>query len=391
MAQWMIGESYLHQKKYHDAIRAYLRGEGLYDFPKWQAVSLLQAGKCYEALGQWREAAIVCSAFAGASRDKTRRRGFAASACRTKTDNCVSKKLAKQFAFRSGERTTEMTKRPRNQWWTAAVLVALGGVACGTAPLLGQTPSDSSAEATAVAVNEPVTPVVEQNPIPTKNLLQVIRDGGPLMMPIGICSFALLVFVFERTIALRRGRVIPRPFVRRFLEQIREGQLDRDAAAELCENNGSPVAAVFAAAVNKWGRPAVEVEQAIIDEGERVTNGLRRYLRLFNGISTISPLLGLLGTVLGMIRAFNAIATADAMGRPELLAAGISQALLTTAAGLTVAIPALIAYLFFVGRVDRLIIDIDALGQQLVGLISAGARPRETTQSSKTKSRTKAA
>lgn len=223
----------------------------------------------------------------------------------------------------------------------------------------------------------PARPVVHDNPIPTKNLLQVIRDGGALMLPIGICSFVLCVFVFERAIALRRGRVIPGPFVNRFLEQVGEGQLDRQSAQELCEANGSAAAEVFAAAVNKWGRPSVEVEQAIIDAGERVTNGLRRHLRLFNGISTISPLLGLLGTVLGMIRAFNSIATADAMGRPELLAGGISQALLTTAAGLTVAIPALIAYLFFVGRVDRLVMDLDARGQQLVGLISAEARSRD--------------
>lgn len=225
-----------------------------------------------------------------------------------------------------------------------------------------------------LASAEVAVPLIEENPIPTKNLLQVIRDGGPLMMPIGVCSFVLLVFVFERSISLRRGRVIPGPFVRRFIEQLRENQISGDEALELCEKNRSPVSEVFAAAVNKWGKPSVEVEQAIIDAGERVTNGLRRYLRLLNGIATISPLLGLLGTVLGMIRAFNAIATADAMGRPEMLAAGISQALLTTAAGLTVAIPALIAYLFFVGRVDRLIIDIDALGQQVVGLISAEAR-----------------
>lgn len=236
------------------------------------------------------------------------------------------------------------------------------------------------------------TPLVSENPIPTKNLLGVIRDGGPLMMPIAFCSFILLVFVFERAVSLRRGRVIPGPFVRRFLDQLREEQLDRDAALQLCQKNRSPVAEVFAAAVAKWGRPSVEVEQAIIDAGERVTNGLRRYLRLFNGISTICPLLGLLGTVLGMIRAFNAIATADAMGRPEMLAAGISQALLTTAAGLSVAIPALIAYLFFVGRVDRLIIDIDALGQRVANLISADARPKEpTTGSSKSKRREKAA
>lgn len=249
----------------------------------------------------------------------------------------------------------------------------------------GQTTADGAAPSSLA------TPAVEQVAIPTKNLLQVIRDGGPLMLPIGVCSFILLVFVFERTIALRRGRVIPRPFVRRFLEQIAEGQLDRKSAAQLCEENGSPVAEVFAAAVNKWGRPSVEVEQAIIDAGERMTNGLRAYIRLFNGISTICPLLGLLGTVLGMISAFNAIATAAAMGRPELLAGGISQALLTTAAGLTVAIPALIAYLFFVGRVDKLVIEIDSLGQQLVSLIAGDARPREASGAGTRSSGNKAA
>ena len=228
--------------------------------------------------------------------------------------------------------------------------------------------------------------------IPTKNLLQVIRDGGLLMIPIGICSFLLCVFLFERAISLRRGRIIPRPFVKRFLQQLREGQLDRHEALRLCEENRSPVADVFAAAVKKWGRPPVEVEQAIIDTGERVANGLRRYLRLFNGISTISPLLGLLGTVVGMIVAFNAIATADAMGRPGLLAAGISQALLTTAAGLTVAIPALITYLFFVSRVDCLVIAIDALAQEVVGLISADSRPAQAaTKPAKSQQRGKAA
>lgn len=216
-------------------------------------------------------------------------------------------------------------------------------------------------------------PLANEDPIPTKNLLQVIKDGGPLMIPIGGCSFVLFVFIFERSIALRRGRVIPRPFVKRFMEQLRNKQLQREEALQLCEQNKSPVAEVFAAAARKWGRPSVELEQAIIDAGERVTHDLRRYIRLFNGISTLTPLLGLLGTVLGMIAAFNAIATADAMGRPELLASGISEALLTTAAGLCVAIPALSAYLFFVGRVDRLIIELDALGQQVVDLISADA------------------
>ena len=104
-----------------------------------------------------------------------------------------------------------------------------------------------------------------------------------------------MVFVFERAVSLRHGRVIPRPFVRRFLEQLREGKLSAEEAVARCEENRSPVAEVFGAAARKWGRSSVEVEQAIIDTGERVSNELRRHLRLLNGISTVSPLLGLLG------------------------------------------------------------------------------------------------
>jgi biopolymer transport protein ExbB len=213
--------------------------------------------------------------------------------------------------------------------------------------------------------------------IPTKNMLSAFHDGGPLMYPIAGCSFALMVFVFERFIALRRGRVIPRPFVRRFLEQLRDGQLDREKALKLCQENKSPVAQVFAAAVKKWGRTSVEVEQAILDAGERANNHLRNHLRLMNGISQVSPLLGLLGTVLGMIVSFNGIsASTGGEGQREMLAGGIAQALITTAAGMLVAIPALTAYLFFVGRVDSLITEIDALGQQVVELIAGDADGR---------------
>jgi len=250
--------------------------------------------------------------------------------------------------------------------------------------LLVATAALAQEAAEGVPPGDVAAPVAEKDPIQVTSLMEMILAGGPMMLPIFAGSAVLLVFVFERAVALRRRRVIPKPFVKRFLHQLREGQLDRDAALELCEANRSPVSEVFAAAVRKWGRPAVEVEQAVLDSGERITNGLRRYLRVINGVATVSPLLGLLGTVWGMIQSFNAIATANAMGRPELLAGGISQALLTTAAGLVVAIPALIFYMFFVGRVDRLIIEIDAVGQELVGLISAEGleeltRPRKST------------
>lgn len=277
----------------------------------------------------------------------------------------------------------------RNRWLSFCLFTLL--LACAPEHD-GNVPCTLTAAENNAAAPDVAAPVIQQGSISTKNLLSIMREGGVLMYPIGFCSVLLLVFVFERLISLRRARVVPRPFVTRFLEQVREGHLTRDSALELCEQNHTPVAAVFAAAVKKWGRPAVEVEQAILDEGERVANTLRRYLRLFNGISTLGPLLGLLGTVFGMISAFNAIAHVEALGRPEMLASGIGQALLTTAAGLCVAIPALIAQLYFSGRVDRLIMDLDALGQELVGLISSEARAREAEDDlSRRKPRSKAA
>lgn len=222
------------------------------------------------------------------------------------------------------------------------------------------------------------------------NIISVIREGGVLMIPIMLCSIVLLVFVFERALYLRRGRVIPRPFVRGVIEQLEQQQLEKDDAIALCDENGSPIADLFSGALKKWGRPAVEVEQAILDSSERVTAGLRKYLRLFNAISNLSPLLGLLGTVLGMIEAFNSIAAADALGRPEMLASGIGAALLTTAAGLCVAIPAYAAYAFFVGRTDQLILEMDSYAQNLVDAISAEAL-QESSGRGRSRSRRSAA
>lgn len=267
---------------------------------------------------------------------------------------------------------------------TAAVVFS-GSLLAGATSLA----QEAATAVNAASASASGAPAADAGAIPTKNLFQAFVDGGPLMYPIAICSFVLLIFVFERFINLRRGHVIPSPFVKRFLEQLKSGQLDREKALLLCEENRSSVAIVFAAAVKKWGRTSVEVEQAILDSGERVTNHLRRHLRLLNGISQVSPLLGLLGTVLGMITSFNGISAAGA-GQREMLAGGIAQSLLTTAAGMAVAIPALIAYLYFVGRVDQLITEIDSLGQKIVEMISADALDREG-QSRAAKAKAKAA
>lgn len=198
-----------------------------------------------------------------------------------------------------------------------------------------------------------------------------IAQGGWLMIPLGVCSLIVLTLSFERLIALRRGRVIPRPFVRRFTECVEDGQLSYDEATELCEQFDCPVAEVFRAAVRRWGRPMFEVEQAVMDAGDRVGDGLKRFLRVFHAISNVAPLLGLLGTVLGMIEAFETISGSESLGRPETLASGISVALMTTAGGLSVAIPAYLAYMYFSSKSDNYLNEIDRLCQRVVDTISA--------------------
>jgi len=266
-------------------------------------------------------------------------------------------------------RWTETIRGPLTRpWWAATA----GGISVCWASLL------TAAESAAAAETPGATA--------TRSLWDLLWAGGPLLLPILVCSFVLLLVVFERTFSLRRSRVLPGLFVERFLLQVGEGAIDRNEALSRCQQNHSHIAGVFAAALRKWGKPAVEVEQAVLDEGERASNSMRRYLRVINGVATVCPLMGLLGTVWGMMEAFEAIAGSSAMGRPELLAGGIGAALLSTAAGLTVAIPALILYLWFVGRVDMLVMEIDRRGQELVHLISAEAlEERRGTRSGKSK------
>jgi biopolymer transport protein ExbB len=240
--------------------------------------------------------------------------------------------------------------------------------------------TDATREPLRVATVPTAANAAEAEPqklIPTGNLLSTIRDGGLLMVPLLGCSFALAVFGIERAVNLRTAAVVPTIFAERLISQLQDGSLSRGAALDACDENGSPVARVFAAALRRWGRPAVEIEQAAIDAGERELNRLRRYRRVFNGVATISPLLGLLGTVFGLIRSFNEVAAAGAMGRPDLLAGGFGEALITTAMGLLVAIPAMILHSYFTSRVDRLAMRLDEACQQVIDEISQESQQAE--------------
>jgi biopolymer transport protein ExbB len=217
--------------------------------------------------------------------------------------------------------------------------------------------------------------------IPT-HPVEIIEQMSGWLVPFLLASVISVWFTIERVVVLRHSRVIPRNFVEPFLENLHKGKLDSATAVNQCRKNDSPVAAVFLHGVQKWGRPSVEVEQAVIDGGERQIGHLRRHLRVLNGVATVTPLLGLLGTVVGMIQAFNDIASAGAMGKADQLAVGIAMALLTTAFGLAIAIPSLIMYMYLSGRVEALVMEMDELSQKVVRQVSAeGLAAKPTAKS----------
>ncbi|HUG18202.1 MAG TPA: MotA/TolQ/ExbB proton channel family protein [Planctomycetaceae bacterium] len=267
-------------------------------------------------------------------------------------------------------------------------LTTVLAIACFCCSLPASAQESSSAEAPALDEQGPVAarsdappakatgPAIPRNP---QEILQAL--GWAFVVPFLAASFVSMWFGLERLVVLRRGRVIPRAFVDRFIKHLEAGAIEPQRALELCEQNGSAMANVFAHGVRKWGRPSVEVEQAVIDGGERQVALLRKHLRVLNGVATVTPLMGLLGTVIGMINAFNDIASAGAMGKATQLASGIALALLTTAAGLVIAIPSLILYMYLAGKVDSVVMEMDRYAQQVIDLISAdGLATRNTPE-----------
>ena len=204
-------------------------------------------------------------------------------------------------------------------------------------------------------------------------------SGVPMWALFG-CSILTIMFVVERFISLQSRRVMPRAFVSRFLGQLREGDLDRAKAQELvqvCRDNDCPIAHFFAIVVENAGRPAFEIRVTVSDLADSELFHLRKNIRAISGLAMLAPLLGLFGTVLGMISAFHALSQQSGSGKTELLASGISLALVATASGLGVAIAASAAYYYLLGRVDSLIQEMDILTNQAVALVASDGRPRE--------------
>ncbi len=203
--------------------------------------------------------------------------------------------------------------------------------------------------------------------VPAESLFTLLRKGGPVMIPLALCSVIALSLGIERLISLRRRAIIPEDFLSRLTTHLKNPNEGTADAIRYCEETGSPAGRIFRAGLNRLGSDE-EVEKALEDTGGREASKLKRSLRWLSIIATISPLLGLLGTVYGMIIAFQT-ATAVGMGKAEVLAQGIYEALVTTATGLTIAIPVLILHQYLSGRIDARLDQIDTMADEFLEVV----------------------
>ena len=199
----------------------------------------------------------------------------------------------------------------------------------------------------------------------SESLFSLIVKGGWVMIPIGICSIMAVAISVERGISLRPQNVIPPDFLDGLITAFGPANKNVAAGIKYCELRPCPVSNIFKAGISRMQMRVAAMEKAIEDAGAREVYKLKRSLRPLSVIATIAPLLGLLGTVYGMISAFGA-ASAQGVGKGDALAVGIYEALVTTAAGLTLAIPVLIVYQIFCSRVDSLVDDIDDQAVELL-------------------------
>jgi biopolymer transport protein ExbB len=196
------------------------------------------------------------------------------------------------------------------------------------------------------------------------------------MVPIIACSIVALGIIIERLWALQRKRVIPKHLVAQVWHWEKNNQLDKERLRAM--RSGSPLGKVLAAGIDNRDRPRDVMREAIEETGRHEVHAMERYLNTLGTIAAISPLLGLLGTVFGMIEVFTNLA-AHGTGNVSNLAGGISQALITTAAGLVVAIPSLMFYRYFRGRVDELVVYMEQEAIKLVEVMH-GQRSREAAK-----------
>ena len=208
--------------------------------------------------------------------------------------------------------------------------------------------------------NPPENPA---SPVQMPSLWDLAVQGGWFMIPIGIASVVTMVFTMERLVGLRKTRILPRDLINVLRSMIAESSVSPQKLYEASQLRRSPLARVVKAAVLKAGRPLTEVEKSVEDAVEREIATMTRNLRPINVVASISPLIGLLGTVQGMIMAFMVTSTTSSTGtaKAQELAHGIYTALVTTFAGLLVAVVSVVLANYLEGKIERLLRQMEAI------------------------------
>jgi len=202
-------------------------------------------------------------------------------------------------------------------------------------------------------------------------VFDVIAAGGWLMLPLVLCSIAALAISAERYWSLNPAKIAPRHLLAQVWGWIKNNQLDANKLKELKQS--SPLGEILSAGLSNSRSGREVMKDSIQEAANKVIHDMERFIAVLSTIAAISPLLGLLGTVFGMIEVFNAIMI-KGTGNAGVLAGGISQALITTAAGLCVAIPAMISHRFFQRRIDSLVVIMEEEAIKLVDALHSDRR-----------------
>ncbi len=197
-------------------------------------------------------------------------------------------------------------------------------------------------------------------------MFEFVKAGGWLMAPILLCSVVSMAIVIERAWSLQRRRVAPETLVTQVRQWAKADVLDAKRVQIL--RNSSPLGRVLAAGLVNLNQSREVMKESIEEVGRHVVHDMARYLNTLGTIAAITPLLGLLGTVIGMIKVFAAITT-QGVGDAAVLAGGISEALITTAAGLSVAIPTLMFFRFYRGKVNGLVVTMEQEALKMVEVL----------------------
>jgi len=248
----------------------------------------------------------------------------------------------------------------------AAVLTAsmLPSMSAAQTSVAGRLASEALAEQPPAARNTADPAAIDTQSLPW---LELIFRGGWLMVPIALMSIIVVAIGVERAIALRRSHLLPWELVTRFQQMAERKSLDARVADELCEQSPSALARVVQSMLRKVGRAPSELEHSVSEACQREADRLYTNVRTLNLATSVAPLLGLLGTVLGMIQAFFATANLPlGSNKGQALAEGIYVALVTTFAGLSVAIPAAVLAHLFESRILRLLREIEQIALSMI-------------------------